>query len=254
MGCLLIILLIVGALFGGTSPANPNPPIIDYDPLPTPSELAVFAAPSGATSEELLSAVLVIEARLNALGIVPDVTLYEGNAPEIHVLLPGGDDLPATLDLIQQRGYLELVDLSGKNPADYEGVQLWTTGQAAQTDVIPNDTLTYPVSDEPFTTILDSDAIATAELYADPNLGSWGVLIELTRDGTATLAEFTAAHIGEPLAIVLDGEVLSIPIIQSVISDEAVIQGDFTEQEARYLAAQIGSGALPIPMTLSRLS
>ncbi len=59
---------------------------------------------------------------------------------------------------------------------------------------------------------------------------------------------FTGAHVGEPLAIVLDGVVLSAPRINSRLDTGGVIQGNFTQHEAQQLALQLRSGALPIPL------
>jgi protein-export membrane protein SecD len=50
------------------------------------------------------------------------------------------------------------------------------------------------------------------------------------------------------MAIVLDGVVLSAPVIQAQLSSGGVIEGSFTEAEAKQLALQLRSGALPIPL------
>jgi preprotein translocase subunit SecD len=53
------------------------------------------------------------------------------------------------------------------------------------------------------------------------------------------------------VAIYLDGQIISAPTVQSVIRNgEAVINGDFTIQEARDLAQRLNAGALPVPITL----
>ena len=59
---------------------------------------------------------------------------------------------------------------------------------------------------------------------------------------------FTGARIGEPLAIVLDGEVLSAPTIEARLDTGGVITGQFSEQEAKQLALQLRSGSLAIPL------
>jgi len=48
----------------------------------------------------------------------------------------------------------------------------------------------------------------------------------------------------------VDGVVLSIPIIQSRLETGGVIQGNFTQEEAELLAAQLNAGALPFPLIL----
>jgi protein-export membrane protein SecD len=50
------------------------------------------------------------------------------------------------------------------------------------------------------------------------------------------------------MAIVLDGEVLSAPVIQARLDDGGVITGRFTEDEAKQLALQLRSGSLAIPL------
>ncbi len=57
--------------------------------------------------------------------------------------------------------------------------------------------------------------------------------------------ELTGKHIGEPLAIVLDGSVISAPNINAEIGDRGIIEGNFTPQEAQELVFQLKSGALP---------
>jgi preprotein translocase subunit SecD len=56
---------------------------------------------------------------------------------------------------------------------------------------------------------------------------------------------FTEANIGKSLAIVLDGKVQSFPTIQARISNNGIITGQFTIEEANDLAVMLQSGALP---------
>ncbi len=52
------------------------------------------------------------------------------------------------------------------------------------------------------------------------------------------------------MAIVLDGVVLSAPVIQAAIRDQGVITGQFDQDEAQSLAVQMQYGALPVPLTV----
>jgi len=56
-------------------------------------------------------------------------------------------------------------------------------------------------------------------------------------DAAARMAEASRGHIDRPMAILVDGEVLSAPTVRSVVRDRAVITGDFTLEEAEALAA-----------------
>jgi preprotein translocase subunit SecD len=70
----------------------------------------------------------------------------------------------------------------------------------------------------------------------------------LTRDGGRRFSTFTGAHIGDSLAVVLDGKVRSVATIQSQISDSGRITGRFTQEQAGDLAMILNSGSLPASM------
>ena len=58
-----------------------------------------------------------------------------------------------------------------------------------------------------------------------------------TEDGTAQLARVTAANVGKRLAFVIDGRVVTAPVLRTQITEgEAVIESGFTEEEATQLA------------------
>ena len=71
----------------------------------------------------------------------------------------------------------------------------------------------------------------------------------MSDDGADIFSEFTASHIGEILAIVLDKQVISTPVINGHIPDgSGVISGSFTGETANALAIQLRYGSLPIPL------
>ncbi len=69
------------------------------------------------------------------------------------------------------------------------------------------------------------------------------VAFEFDKEGGKRFHELTGDNIGKRLAIVLDGEVISAPKINSAIGSSGVIQGDFTSEEARTLAKLLKSGS-----------
>lgn len=85
----------------------------------------------------------------------------------------------------------------------------------------------------------------------DPsNLGTV-VALEFKPEGRKTFAEFTRKNVDEILAIILDGEILSAPTINTHILDgHAIITGSFTAKEAQELAEFINAGALPVPLSV----
>ncbi len=70
-----------------------------------------------------------------------------------------------------------------------------------------------------------------------------------------TFGKFSSENIGRRFAIVLDGKVLTAPVIRSAISDgNGQITGNFTVEEVTKLAIQLRSGALPAPLKLEQES
>lgn len=66
----------------------------------------------------------------------------------------------------------------------------------------------------------------------------------LTEDGALKLARLTKAHIGEPVALMIDGKVMSAPrIMAPLLGGRASIHGNFTEEEARAIAEGIAGKA-----------
>jgi preprotein translocase subunit SecD len=72
--------------------------------------------------------------------------------------------------------------------------------------------------------------------------GKPSVVVWLTEDGALKLARLTKSHIGELLAIMLDGRVTEVPTIREAITGgKALIYGNFTEEEARSCAKGLPS-------------
>jgi preprotein translocase subunit SecD len=107
--------------------------------------------------------------------------------------------------------------------------------------------LPNPTTGQPFHTVMTGAGLqaAKAQLTQD---GRWVIQFDLTADGGKVFGPYTASNIGQPMAIVLDGVVLSAPIIRAQLPTGGVIEGKFTEAEAKQLALQLRSGALPIPL------
>jgi len=76
----------------------------------------------------------------------------------------------------------------------------------------------------------------------------WVVNFTLNDRGAEVFGDFTARHIGQPLAIVLDGVVISAPVIRDALTDGGTISGGFTQEDAQQLAVQLRYGALPVPL------
>ncbi|HEX5735537.1 MAG TPA: protein translocase subunit SecD [Blastocatellia bacterium] len=75
--------------------------------------------------------------------------------------------------------------------------------------------------------------------------GSFQIDFQLTPGGSVRFGDATGKHVGDYLAIVLNNEVRSAPVINDRITDRGQITGGFTQQSAEDLALILRSGALP---------
>ncbi len=100
-------------------------------------------------------------------------------------------------------------------------------------------------------TALSGKHLERAQLVFNQNTGSPEVSLKFNDEGKDLFAKITKENLHKPVAIFLDGEPISVPTVQSEITDgEAVITGDFTISEAKLLAQRLNAGALPVPITL----
>ena len=74
------------------------------------------------------------------------------------------------------------------------------------------------------------------------------VQFDLVPSAADKFGEYTSSHIGIPMAIVLDGNVMSAPTIRARITDSGVIEGNYSVEEAEDLALILSAGALPATM------
>ncbi len=208
--------------------------------------------------------------RIDALGVGEATIQVLESSGRILVELPGVHDPDQAINTIQQTALLEFVDFSdvAGRTSDFVGNKILTTeqvsiqqqreaantgGTAAQAtpDASTQDALVDPTTRQPFQTVMTGSGLqaAAAQLSTQPG-GGWSIKFDLNQDGATLFGPFTRDHIGKPLAIVLDGTVLSAPVIQAELTTGGVITGNFTEQEAKTLALQLRSGALPIPLSV----
>ena len=213
------------------------------------------------TVEDLAETANNVSRRVNALGLT-EATIQVQGRDRILVELPGVSDPEQAIATIQQTALLEFVDFGGLSAQaqNYAGQKILTTEQVRLRENRTDDEdttetyLTHPVTGQPFETVMTGAGLKAASAILIPvsqgGQGQWQISFEIEPDFVEIFGNFTGSRIGEPMAIVLDGEVLSAPRINSRLTDGGVIQGQFTEDEARTLALQLRSGALPIPLRI----
>jgi protein-export membrane protein SecD len=209
--------------------------------------------PEGQSLDEgaMTAARTIVENRVNGLGVSEAVVQAQGDN-RLIVELPGVDNPDQAVETLRSTGQLEFVDPAGtalsqgmvinttNHPTLASDLQAQIAAGNAQPELIP-----YP--EQVFQTVMTGDILRTAVATPD-QYNQYQINFELTGPGSDQFYEYTRTHIGQPLAIVLDGRVLSAPNISSAIQDSGVIQGQFTPEEAESLAVQMRYGALPVPL------
>ncbi len=101
---------------------------------------------------------------------------------------------------------------------------------------------------------MKGESVATADAQIglkSTNPGAWGVSMKLTPTGRADFARVTGNNVNRQLAIVLDNNVQSAPVINERIpSGDASITGNFSVESSRDLAIVLRAGALPAPVKI----
>ena len=152
---------------------------------------------------------------------------------------------------------MALLDLGEVLPsyADRPGVPRYRLGWGEELRTGPDNNEYLPFY------VMDAEALMTGSVVADatvrPGLdpdypNSPGVQLRLSRAGGRVFAAHTGAHIGDYLALVLDGVVQKAPVIKSRIpaGTPTSITGNFTDEEARDTMILLRAGKLPAPMTV----
>ncbi|MDE2806586.1 MAG: protein translocase subunit SecD [Gemmatimonadota bacterium] len=106
----------------------------------------------------------------------------------------------------------------------------------------------YVLEEEAF---LTGDQLDDATANRDQQFNQPQVLFELNRRGGRAFQQLTGAHIGDRIAIVLDGEVVSAPVVRDRIGSRGSIDlGTADMSEATDLALVLRAGALPAPLRI----
>jgi protein-export membrane protein SecD len=196
----------------------------------------------------------IVENRVNGLGVSEAIVQKQGDT-RIIAELPGVSNPDQAVETIRSTGQLEFVDPQGA-PLE-QGMLINTTNrpdavQSAQAAIEAGtrDPAAIPYPDQVFETVMTGDVLQTATARAN-EIGQWEIAFLLTQAGSEQFYNFTSTHIGQPMAIVLDGVVLSAPVINAAIRDQGVITGQFTREEAEGLGIQMQYGALPVPLKVA---
>lgn len=219
----------------------------------------------------------IIRNRIDQFGVSEPVIVRQGT-DEVIVQLPGVKNKSKAKDLLGETAQLEfkIVDSAATRTIAPLVAQAIASGQYSEggnrqiiNDLLrrqlPEDTAIYFEKDVNTETgivtfsplvlknqiLMTGEAIADAQVRIGGNFNEPYVSLDLTGTGTKMFSKITGDHINERLAIVLDGNVRSAPNINSKIhGGSAMIEGNFTFDDATSLAIVLRVGALPAPVDI----
>lgn len=165
-----------------------------------------------ADSDAVERAKQILERRINEMGLSEPIVQREG-AKRIIIELPGVKDPDEAMKRIGKTAVLEFKNEKGE-------------------------------------TVMTGDDLKDAKEEMGQNKQPL-VAIELSDEGAKKFADLTSKNIGRHIAITLDGDVLTNPVVQQAITGgKATISGSQSLEEAKDLAILLRSGALPVKINV----
>jgi preprotein translocase subunit SecD len=225
-------------------------------------------------NDSLERLIVVLRNRIDQYGIVEPQIQREGS-DRVAIDLPGVDDPDAALELLGRTAVLEfrqVLDDTGQtefppverknydNDEDYQTALNNIASLNARAVLAIGEMERRAKSDDSaiFARGENNSAYLLGQVYvtgkdlvdAQPTrdeLQQPAVTLKFNSAGAAAFEEATGANIDKKIAIVLDGAVVSAPVVRNKISGgDAIISGRFTLEEAITLAIMLRAGALPV--------
>jgi len=192
----------------------------------------------------------IIERRVNLFGVKEPIVQIQKE--RLIVELAGIKDVSEAIKMIGQTPYLEFKEQRSEEEtqkilAKQKEIEGKTQEEIQQ---IPDWQLAF---EDPYfmPTLLTGKYLKKAGVGFEQAVPNPIVLLEFNDEGAKIFGELTSKNIGKPLAIYIDFQPISTPVVQEEISGgRAQISGDFTLEEAKNLARNLNAGALPVPIKL----
>src|SRR6202162_2258837 len=204
-------------------------------------------------NKAVTQAIETIRNRIDSLG-VSEPTIQEHGLGQYQILvqLPGVDDPGRVKDIMQSTAMLEIKQVLG-GPYPSEQAMLQEKGGVLPPDAIPlpgHGAPGAPGGDQSWYLVSRVSAVRGKDLRdAQPSTdqnGQPNVRFQLTGEGGQRFYNFTSAHVGESLGVVLDNKVQEVANIKEAIRDTGEISGgSMSQQQAKDLSMILRSGALP---------
>lgn len=190
------------------------------------------------TSEAVERSLEVVRRRLDESGLIEPSITRQGQ-DGVLVQLPGVDNPQYIRELLgttAQMTFHWAANNQSRNHTTIQSLPDAETGERYQLEA---------------KVALEGAHIRDAQLGFDQETGEPVVTFKLDREGAKLFGLMTQNNIGRQLAIVLDQQVITAPVIRSVIAGgSGEISGSFTPTEASNLALLLRAGALPAPLNV----
>jgi len=193
----------------------------------------------------------IVRRRIDETGTREPIIARQGDT-RILVQLPGVDDPERIKQLIGTTAKL-----------DFRLLDTTTTLAEAKAGKLPVGSEILPADSERDASgalveyvvrkrvMVGGDSLVDAQPSFQQQGGQPVVSFRFDAAGGRRFGEATTENVGRPMAIVLDGKVISAPVIREPITGgQGIISGNFTVQEATDLALLLRAGALPAPLTI----
>ncbi|MGD0114317.1 MAG: protein translocase subunit SecD [Armatimonadota bacterium] len=215
------------------------------------TKAATMQAVSG---DDLKSIDRILRNRIDAFGVAEP--LIQTQPPDrVIVELPGVKDPEKAKAMISKTAVLEFRGIPRKYAYGDKGPQI--------TKVDGRDVYTFTDAgnkEVPTSQVIDQSPIVATGRKLEPSYSRvvsvpgqpTAVTFKLKGDAAKAFEDFTRANVRAYLAVILDGQMISCPIIKSTIPGEGVIEGGFDRvgglEEARDLSILLNAGALPFDL------
>ena len=188
-------------------------------------------------NSSLDQALEIVRRRIDEVGTNEPNILKRGN-DRILVELPGLDDPMRIKKLLGKTANLSFRFVTQNTEETFGSEKL--TFENGEEEAIVSKRI-----------ILSGDNLVDAQPRMDNQSNETVVTFSLNRVGAKRFGKATSSGIGKRLAIVLDGKIISAPVIRdAIVSGSGQISGNFTFQSATDLALLLRSGALPAPLNI----
>jgi preprotein translocase subunit SecD len=206
----------------------------------------------------------ILQNRIDKFGVAePNITTQ--GEDRIVVELPGSKDPDRVQNVVMGQGLLQFLIVDEDTTARLRRDMFDAAGYLIDTSIVPESSrLFYLWTKNRFDVLerqkalvlfnealLDGSTIQRAQVSND-QFGKPEVDFTLNMEGGKKFSKITEVNVGKRMAIVLDGKILSMPVIRERIPGGQVrISGNFTMKEAQDLALVLRAGAFPVPLQVS---